>query len=118
MHTNHNVFAAIPHQGMASVLPRGLTRKIRDGPIGAVNHHFLEASFMNNIELIEAVHQHLKWPNYFPSMREHWRDKVRAAVAANAGSSEQKQALIALEKELSEPPPQEESFPGSCARSW
>jgi hypothetical protein len=39
-------------------------------------------------------------------------------TAEDAESLEQKQALIVFEKELSEPPPQEESFPGSCARSW
>jgi hypothetical protein len=65
---------------------------------------------------IEEARQNLKSPS-FPSNRELLRGKVRE-LAENAGSLEQKQALIAFEKELSDPLPQEESFPGSCAGSW
>jgi hypothetical protein len=69
---------------------------------------------MNCTLWIEEARQNLKSPS-FPSNREIVRHKVRD-MAENAGNLELKQALIAFEKELSEPRPQEESFPGSCAR--
>lgn len=69
---------------------------------------------MDNTELIEEARKYRNWPHYFPSSRELWLSKVRTAIAEMAGSSEQKQELIALKKELSVPPRSVVSFPGSC----
>jgi hypothetical protein len=57
---------------------------------------------------IEEARQNLKSPS-FPSNRELVRRKIRG-MAEIAGSLEQKQALIAFEKELSEPPRRKSSF--------
>ena len=70
---------------------------------------------MDNTQLIEEARKYLKWAHYFPSTRAFWLNKVRAAIAAIARNSESKEALIALEKELSAPSLPVGSFPGSCA---
>ena len=74
---------------------------------------------MDNSELIETARQYLKWQSYLPSHREPLLKLVRAAIAENTGTSEQKQQFIVLENELSASPlPSAVSFPGSSARSF